>query len=264
MKLTERISTLSPAQRKLVLVKLREQGIDIDLSGLPGDTDQKSRGTASGTGLEPVEKKEYYALSSAQKRFYLLQYLETGSIAYNMTGVMVIRGKLHKQRFKEAARKLVTRHEALRTFIDAVEGEPRQRIQPGVEFEIDHYDADAGEGSTEREKIAAVIRDFTRPFDLATAPLLRMGLIKTEEETHIFLFDMHHIISDGTSMSMLVKDFTALYSGMRLPPLRIQYKDFCEWQDHLLTSGKLKKEEKYWLNTFSGDIPLLNMPTDYP
>ena len=89
-------------------------------------------------------------------------------------------------------------------------------------------------------------------------------MVKIAAEKHVLLFDMHHIISDGTSMGILVKEFTALYNGEELPELRIQYKDFSAWQNELFKTDRMKKQAEYWLSKFSGELPVLNMPTDYP
>ena len=89
-------------------------------------------------------------------------------------------------------------------------------------------------------------------------------LVKTGEEKYLLLFDMHHIISDGISMGILVKDFASLYNGEELLRQRIQYKDFSIWQNDLFKTDILKKQEKYWRGTFAGEIPVLNLPVDYP
>jgi hypothetical protein len=94
---------------------------------------------------------------------------------------------------------------------------------------------------------------------------MRVGLIKIEEKKNIIMVDMHHIISDGFSHSILVKDFMALYNGRDLPPLKIRYRDFAQWQNQPVQSGKMEKQKKYWLSRFKdGDIPVLNLPPDYP
>ncbi len=215
------------------------------------------------TSLVPAKEQEYYTLSSAQERLFMMQYIDLESESYNMTGVMRMVGKLKKQQFEQAFSRLIERHESLRTSFELVAGEPRQRIHPVVEFKIEYHEA--GSGKDENGKIeTGIIKDFIRPFDLTQAPLLRLGLIQLEEREHILMFDMHHIISDGASMNLLIKDLTAFYSGLELPTLRIQYKDFCQWQNNLLKSDILKKQEEYWLNQFSGKVPVLNMPTDYP
>jgi phthiocerol/phenolphthiocerol synthesis type-I polyketide synthase E len=215
--------------------------------------------------LVPVKKREYYTLSSIQERFYLLQYMELAGKSFNMTGLMEMTGKLENERFAEAFRNLIERHETLRTSFEIANSKPSQKVHSleDIEFAIEYYESAPGVG----ERSAApeeLIERFIRPFDLSQPPLLRIGLIKTGPEKHILMFDMHHIISDGVSMNLLVKDLTAFYSGQVIPPLHIQYKDFCEWQNLLLTSGKFVEQEKYWLEHLSGTLPVLNMPIDFP
>ncbi len=245
MDLAERISKLSPEKRKILELKLKQQGIKID----KGDIYRT---------VEPAEKKEYYALSSAQKRFYMLQQLDMEGMVFNMFHMMSIEGKLDKQRCERAFSQLINRHYSLRTSIEMLEGEPRQKIHPAAAFNIEYFDA------REEEEIEKIIRGFSRPFDLKRPPLLRLGLVSLTEEKHFLLFDMHHIISDAASVNLLVKNLITFYSGENLPPLALQYKDFCQWQDRVLTSGTLKEQEEFWLNYLSGDLPVLNMPADYP
>ncbi|WP_205608364.1 non-ribosomal peptide synthetase, partial [Clostridium botulinum] len=107
-----------------------------------------------------------------------------------------------------------------------------------------------------------IINKFVRPFNLGKAPLFRVELIENKEKTYL-LIDMHHIISDGVSMSILIKEFTEIYNGKNLEPLKLQYKDFAAWQNNFLKSEGMKKQEEYWINKFSDEIPILNIPTDY-
>jgi tyrocidine synthetase-3 len=226
--------------------------------------------------IEIVEEKEYYPLSSPQKRLFLIYQMSPSGITYNLTGIMEVQGKLEKKRFEECFSRLITRHESLRTSFEFINGEPVQEIHPQVEFEI-KYDQSLvnghwslgncqGEGEIPSPiKVEKIIRDFIRPFDLSQAPLLRVGMIKIEEEKHLLLLDMHHIISDGVSMGIFIKEFTALYrGGESLPDLYVQYKDFSHWQNNLLASPGIKKQEAYWLHQFAGDIPVLELPLDYP
>ncbi|MCP5050465.1 MAG: hypothetical protein GY940_25095, partial [bacterium] len=96
------------------------------------------------------------------------------------------------------------------------------------------------------------------------APLLRVGLNRTREGQYTLFMDMHHIISDGVSHQVFIKDFTAIYSGESLPPLRLQYKDYSQWQAGHKVTGALQKQETFWLQQFKEEIPILDLPTDYP
>ena len=209
------------------------------------------------SGIEAVEEKKYYSVSSAQKRMYILNQMERSSSIYNIPGVVVIEGKLDREKLEESFRQLVGRHEAFRTYFDTVEGEPVQKVLREAGFKIEYKECNECESEV-------AVKEFIRPFDLGKAPLIRVGLIKIGERRHILVVDMHHIISDGTSMGIIIKEFTSLYNGESLPELRIQYKDFSEWQNKLFRSEKINKQEEYWLKVFEGEIPVLDMPTDYP
>jgi len=206
--------------------------------------------------IEPVMKKEYYEVSSAQKRMWLLQQFDCEGTGYNMLAVLILDGNLDKDRLEDTFLNLIDHHELLRTTFDIVDNVIVQKVNESVGFEIEYT-------KTIEEKIEESIRDFVRPFDLRKAPLLRIGLIKTEDTRHYLLFDMHHIISDGVSISILTKDFITLYNGNELEEQRIQYKDFSVWQNAYLKSEKIKKQEKYWVEQFSSEIPILNLPLDY-
>jgi len=207
-------------------------------------------------GEEESNESSCYEMSSAQKRIYTLQQLELDSTSYNMPGVLELDGALDTARLKTVFSKLIQRHEALRTSFEVAE-ELMQRVHKNVQFDIEIYD------EADDKAIEGIVKNFIRPFDLSQAPLLRVGLIKVSLYKHILMFDMQHIISDGISMGILVEEFSRLYAGEELTPLRIQYKDFSEWQNELLRSVRIKAQEEYWLKQFEGEIPVLNLPTDY-
>ncbi|MBZ9636379.1 non-ribosomal peptide synthetase [Clostridium sp. FP1] len=213
------------------------------------------------SSIEIVEDKEYYEASSAQKRMYMLQQFELDSTGYNIPGVMWVEGRFEAGRLVKAFIELIRRHETLRTSFEIIEDKIVQRINESVNLKLDHFEVDCNEN--QEKAVDNIVRDFVKAFDLNKAPLLRVGLIKLKEEKHILMFDMHHIISDGVSMGILINEFAKIYEGNKLEQLRIQYKDYSEWQNKLLKSKGMKKQEEYWINRFSGKIPTLNMPIDY-
>jgi amino acid adenylation domain-containing protein len=209
--------------------------------------------------IEPAEKKEYYPLTSSQKRLYVLQQLNVSSINYNMPQILDLDEELDKIKLEATFKKLIKRHESLRTSFKAVDGEPTQQVHDNVSFEIDYYDISDDNGRVS----ASIIQDFIRPFDLSHVSLLRVGIIKEKEKKYILMVDMHHIISDDISGEVLKKDFMALLSGQELPHLEIQYKDYCQWYNSKGQREALKKQEEYWIKEFEGEIPMLNLPIDY-
>ncbi|WP_434749294.1 non-ribosomal peptide synthase/polyketide synthase [Paenibacillus amylolyticus] len=213
--------------------------------------------TRSFTSISAAEPSEYYPLSSAQKRLYILNQLEGGELSYNIPGAMLLEGDLDRQRFEEAFRGLVARHETLRTGFEMVNGEAVQRIYEEAVFQVEYV-------RISEEQAEETVRQFIRAFDLAQPPLLRVGLAELAPDRHILMFDTHHIVSDGVSMDVLIEEFVLLYSGESLEPLRIQYKDYAVWQQSDEQKMLLAKQEAYWLDMFSGELPVLELPTDYP
>jgi len=213
--------------------------------------------------IEPVEKKEYYALSSAQKRLYFLQQFDLNGTGYNIPLIFPMGKGLEKDGLEFTLKQLIVRHESLRTSFVKVNEEVAQKIQAAetIHFSFDYYEADES-GSQE------IIKHYIRPFDLAKAPLIRSGIIKLPDGHQTWMVDMHHIVSDGTSHTILTEDFMSLYNGYKgnkeivLEPLRVQYKDFTQWQNRLFERGEIKAQEKYWLELYRGGIPRLNLPTD--
>jgi len=206
------------------------------------------------TPLEPVEKKEYYPVSSGQKRLYLIQQMDLNATTYNLPEMYISEDEINKNKLVETFKKLIERHESLRTSFEFVNGQPIQYVHDHVEFEIEYYHP--------KKTTEALISSFISPFDLSMAPLIHVGLLK-EKNKHILMIDMHHIISDGVSHSILVKDFISLYIGEKLSALRLHYKDFTLWQNNLISSGEMQKQEQFWLKEFAGDIPALNLSLDY-
>ncbi|MCK4257942.1 MAG: amino acid adenylation domain-containing protein, partial [Halanaerobiales bacterium] len=191
------------------------------------------------TAIQLVEEMEFYPVSSSQKRIHIQWRLDEKSTAYNMPSAIILEGDLNKTKLEKAIQKLVERHEALRTSFKLVDGEPMQRIHDNVDIAIDYME-------TAEENLREFAGQFIKPFDISRAPLLRVALIKFGEMKHLLLFDMHHIISDGVSKTILTRDFANLYAENDLLPLRIQYKDFAFWHNSLLESERLQKLGEYW------------------
>jgi amino acid adenylation domain-containing protein len=206
--------------------------------------------------ISAVEKKEYYPQSSAQKRLFILEHFEDIGIAYNMPVVLHVKGGIDGDYIKQVILRLIRRHECLRTSFFMKGEEAVQRIHDAVPFEIEFYDAGKED----------YIETFIRPFDLSSAPLLRVGLVHLGPGKDVLMADINHIIGDGVSTEILMDEFVRLYNGETLAPLVVQYKDFSLWQDHLFKSGHIRAQEEYWLNVFhdADDIPHLNLPVDFP
>ncbi|MEN6316858.1 MAG: amino acid adenylation domain-containing protein [Clostridiaceae bacterium] len=204
----------------------------------------------------PVCKKTYYELSPAQKRMYILNRIEQDSTGYNECHKIMIEGKLDKQKLESAFQQFINRHEIMRTSFEMLEEGPVQRVYNKIDFNISFLRVNPKE-------VEKIIGDFVKPFDLSKPPLIRVSLLEIGKDKYILLFDIHHIIIDGTSFGILIKEVLALYEGREPGHQEIQYKDFANWQNTFLKSANIKKQEDYWLQQFSDEIPVLNLPTDH-
>jgi amino acid adenylation domain-containing protein len=206
--------------------------------------------------IEPAPVKAYYPLSSAQYRLYVLQQMDVNSTVYNLPEILFLDEKPDRKRLEETFKKLIKRHESLRTSIVNIDGEVFQEIHDQVPFAVEY--------STAAEKEAGqLLKRFVRPFVLDQAPFLRVGLVNIENRHWVLIADMHHIISDEISLGILLRDFSALYKGRELPRLRLQYKDYSEWQNQQKESAAVKKQEEYWLKVFADGVTTLQMPLDH-
>lgn len=249
----------------LLLAKVRKQfEAEIQLRDLfktptikeLGQIIRKARGSLY-SSVRSVEEREYYPVSSAQKGLYILEQFQGIGVTYNMPEVLIINEKLDWKIFEEIFRQLIERHEVFRTSFAIINEELVQHVHNTVDLRIFYRES-------ERKNLDRIIEEFIRPFDLKQAPLLRVGLVKLSGDEYALLFDMHHIISDGISIKILCEEFSKLYLGKQLPELTIRFKDFSVWESESLQSGLFKKQEVYWLKLFSKDLPVLNLPTDYP
>ncbi|NOQ25909.1 MAG: amino acid adenylation domain-containing protein, partial [Bacteroidales bacterium] len=208
------------------------------------------------SSIRIIEKREYYILSSAQKRMYFIQQLDLHSISYNMPMIIPLGSDIKTESLENAFVDLVSRHESFRTSFITINNESFQRIYDKVNFKLDSKE-------TTRQDLDKDIKEYIRPFDLSKDLLIRACLMNVSNEQFVLVVDMHHIISDGSSGTIIREDFLKLFNGEKLNPLKLQYKDFSNWQNKLIEKGELKNQEIYWKNLFSGDIPTLNLPTDF-
>ncbi|ELR72269.1 Long-chain-fatty-acid--CoA ligase [Fulvivirga imtechensis AK7] len=205
--------------------------------------------------IERAVEKEFYELSSSQRRIYFLNKLDERSLAYNLPQLISLRGDLKKERLSAAFRKLIARHEMLRTSFQQTDGRPVQKIIKNVSFDIEEINAKAG--------LDEIIKNFVRPFDLSAPPLLRVGLIHQSRKEHLLLIDVHHIITDGVSQGILIRDFMALYDEEDLPELGLQYRDYSEWQQSATQLKLLADQRDFWKKEFAEEASVLDLPTDF-
>ena len=217
--------------------------------------------------IMPIATKEFYDVTYAQKRLWIVDQLQEGQIAYNMPSAYKISGTLERDVFQEALKKVVEKHEILRTTFVAVDGHPMQKVHDVTEFEISITEIDITTHPDQQNKIQEIADEYwNQPFDLKKGPLFRAIMIVLSESEFVFLVNMHHIISDGWSMDILASEVFNCYEYLKyggesfVSTLRIQYKDFADWENQQLAEENANGHHQFWLDQFEGDIPVLNIP----
>ncbi|ARG87037.1 non-ribosomal peptide synthase/polyketide synthase [Pseudomonas aeruginosa] len=255
LKLARRFIELPVEKRRVFLETLRGEGIDFSLFPIPA-------------GVSSAERDR---LSYAQQRMWFLWHLEPQSGAYNLPSAVRLNGPLDRQALERAFASLVQRHEALRTVFprgadDSLAQAPLQRPLE-VAFEDCSGLPEAEQEARLREEAQ---RESLQPFDLCEGPLLRVRLIRLGEERHVLLLTLHHIVSDGWSMNVLIEEFSRFYSAYAtgaepgLPALPIQYADYALWQRSWLEAGEQERQLEYWRGKLGERHPVLELPTDHP
>lgn len=206
--------------------------------------------------MERAEPADYHPLSPAQQRLFTLQFLMNDSCAYNMPVAFMLTGAIDKARLEQALQSLINRHESLRTIFCLHNGEPVQRVLERVTFQLTWYN---GVYASPQE----VLDIFIQPFLLEEAPLFRAGIWQQDESHFMLMLDMHHIVSDGISMDILVRDFRSLYQQQATGDIPLSYKDYVHWYLKPATQVMIAEQEAYWLAQFREPAPVLQLPADY-
>ncbi len=221
--------------------------------------------------IQPVPRTGDLPLSFAQQRLWFIDQLAQGSGFYNSPHPIRFRGNLDVPAFARTLAEIVRRHEVLRTSLPTVGGRPVQRIAPARASTLPLVDLGGlAEPLREGELARLMEEDGRLPFDLARGPLLRLALLRLGAADHVVFFTMHHVVGDGWSMGVLVREVSALYPAFRegrpspLPELPIQYADFAVWQRSYLAGEVLEEHLAYWRQRLGGSLPVLDLPTDRP
>ncbi|MFG6100119.1 condensation domain-containing protein [Leptothoe sp. ISB3NOV94-8A] len=211
-----------------------------------------------------------FPLSFAQQRLWFLDQLQPGNPAYTMMATVRLRGDLDVAALKCAWQDLVQRHESLRTRFVLVDGQPYQRVQPTGAVSLTQLDwQDLPSADPTAAIQSQALKLVQQPFDLEQDGLVRSHLIQLQTETHVLLLTLHHIISDGWSMEVLIRELAILYDAhqrgqqAQLSPMPIQYADFAVWQRQFLQGDILEKQFHYWRTQLSPPV-LPSLPTDFP
>ena len=255
LKLARRFIGLPLEKRQVFLQALQKEGVDFSRFPIPAGVDVEDR----------------QALSYAQQRMWFLWQLDPASGAYNLPGAVRLKGALSLRALEQAFASLVTRHETLRTVFQRQADDRllQVAIEPSVAVEPLDFSA---LGFDEREQAVnqAATRQSLLPFDLENGPLLRVQLLKLDAQEHVLLLTLHHIVSDGWSMNVLIDEFIRCYDAHerhetpQLPALPIQYSDYALWQRRWLEAGEQARQLEYWQARLGDEHPVLELPTDRP
>jgi len=238
---------------QLFVKDILENPVIFDLSDLLSSKDIKS---TNNNKIKLSEKHSYYPASSAQARMYYASSIAENSVLYNIAGGLIFDKTPNISKLQNAFNKLIKRHSSLRTYFEIYENQVVQKIKNTVNFnlEIDN-------NAINEKQIDEVFATFNTPFDLSKAPLFKARLVNMDNNKSFLMISMHHIISDGASLSIIVDDLCKLYNGKDLSDIQIEYKDYSVWENKKIKNNSLKTSEDFWLNQFSDEIPVLNMPT---
>ncbi|KAF1073183.1 amino acid adenylation domain-containing protein [Variovorax sp.] len=257
-KLSDRRAGLTPAQQALLASRLK---------GLPAS---EAREPALVPSTDAADRA---MLSFAQRRQWFLWKLDPASTAYHIAEGLRLEGALDVDALRTAFQALVARHESLRTVFRAGDdGLAEQVVLPSLVLEIPLVDLSGAPEALRAGLAGEAARSVSRePFDLLRGPLLRLSVIRESEQAHVLVVVMHHIVSDGWSMQILVDEFVAQYRAIAegdvapgLPPLPVQYADYAAWQRRWLEAGERERQLAYWREQLGAEQPVLQLPVDHP
>ncbi|WP_207266386.1 non-ribosomal peptide synthetase [Pseudomonas sp. GW101-3H06] len=255
LKLARRFIGLPLEKRQMFLAALHKEGVEFARFPIPAG----------------VEAEDRQALSYAQQRMWFLWQLDPQSGAYNLPGAVRLSGRLNLPALERAFASLVARHETLRTVFARQSDDSLLQVPATAPLVIDHADFSALPASERESAVArAAEQQSVLPFDLGSGPLLRVTLLKLAEQEHVLLLTLHHIVSDGWSMNVLIDEFIRCYDAFdagtqpQLAALPIQYSDYALWQRRWLEAGEQARQLDYWQAQLGDEHPVLELPADHP
>jgi len=255
LKLARRFIGLPLEKRQMFLAALHKEGVDFSRFPIPAG----------------VEAEDRQALSYAQQRMWFLWHLDPHSGAYNLPAAVRLTGRLNPLALEQAFASLIERHETLRTVFQQQPDDSLLQVAVPAALDIERIDLSDLPPSERESRVAeAAQAQSLRPFDLAQGPLLRVQLLTLAEQEHVLLLTLHHIVSDGWSMNVLIDEFCRYYDAhdqglaAQLPALPIQYSDYALWQRRWLEAGEQQRQLDYWLAQLGDEHPVLELPVDHP
>jgi amino acid adenylation domain-containing protein len=249
--LTNRIASLSPEKRQILLQRL-QQKTPVASSQIPPQS----------------RDSNIFPVSFAQQRLWFVDQMQPGNPFYNIPVAVRLQGELNIPALEYSFNQLIQRHEALRTTFTTIEGKPVQAIAPSMQLTLPVVDLRSFDPATQQQTVHHLAtQEAQRPFDLTQAPLLRVSLLQLSKTQYVMLFTLHHIISDIWSTGILVEEIATLYTAycegksISLPELPIQYADFAVWQRQWLQGEALATQLSYWKQQLA-NLTMLQLPSD--
>ncbi|WP_207849586.1 MULTISPECIES: non-ribosomal peptide synthetase [unclassified Pseudomonas] len=254
-RIATRFAALPADKRREFLQRMQEQGVSFGQLPIP----------------PAAEPQTTFELSYAQQRQWFLWQLDPQSAAYNIPAVLRLQGPLNIAALQHSFDVLLERHQSLRSRFVEDDGQVLQTLAAFTALPIEQHDLRA---QPQAERLACAMRqvqaDIARPFDLQHGSLLRVSLLQLDTEDHVLALTLHHIVTDGWSMGVLIEEFSRLYAAhcqgqdAPLEPLPIQYSDYAAWQRRWMEAGELERQLNWWRDTLGSEQPLLELPTDRP
>ncbi|WMV70852.1 amino acid adenylation domain-containing protein [Xenorhabdus griffiniae] len=223
--------------------------------------------------IKPANRHQPLPLSFAQQRLWFISQLDpAASQAYHLPVSLRLTGQLDYPALKASLDRLIARHESLRTRFVLVEGQPRQHIDPAdIGFALSCHDLRLLDPALHTQRVAELAdSEAQAPFDFTQGPLIRAQLLQLADDEHVLLLTLHHIITDGWSIGVLVQELVTFYRAALdgqpdpLPPLPIQYADYAVWQQEQLQGTAFTEQRDFWCSQLADAPALLTLPTDRP
>ena len=253
----KRLSNLTPKQLELLRKKLAMK---------------QASGSQPKERITKGETMDDYPLSSAQRRLWFLQQMEPDSAFYNIPSALRLSGPLQVDVLEESLNQVIQRHEILRSYFFADKnGEPRQKVVPSLRLNLDVYDLSQKDIENLEKRVDDILKDeATKTFDLKSAPLMKATVIKEKTNAYILLMNFHHIIADGWSLGVFIREFVLIYrflsekSKPQLSPPALQFSDYAQWQNEHASKQVIEKQLDFWRGYLKGMPSTLELFTDFP
>ena len=221
--------------------------------------------------ISKVSHEGFPAISLQQERLWFLDQFEGESSSYNLAAGLRLRGSLDKRAMANSWKEIIRRHEVLRTGIVSMDGKPRAEVHTCADWSIGIRSLrDIPKTEQEAEALKFAATELRRPYDLSSAPAIRVCLLELDDDDHALLFGVHHIVSDGWSLGVIADEFIQLYAAFcenrpsPLPELSIQYLDYAHWHRKLLENGAMHSQLSYWKQQLAAPLPIVDLPCDRP